>query len=103
MTSSDARRPWQLSGPPRPPASGAPVLAIDDLGQAVGSGHGADDHVAAIAAVAAVRPTLGDVLLAPEAAAARAPVTTLHEKRNSVNEHNDPLGKKLSSPYTFPL
>ena len=50
---------------------GAPVLAVDDVGEAVAAGDGADDHVAAVAAVAAVRPALGDVLLAPEATAAR--------------------------------
>ena len=39
---------------PRAAVVGAPVLAIDDVGQAVGVGRGADDHVAAVAAVAAV-------------------------------------------------
>ena len=47
--------------------TGAPVLAIDDVGEAVGPGDGADDDVAAVAAVAAVGPAFGDVLLAPEA------------------------------------
>ena len=52
-------------------ALGAPVLAVDDVGEAVGAGDGADDDVAAVAAVAAVGPALGDVLLAAEAAGSR--------------------------------
>src|SRR5205085_7618 len=49
-------------------ALGAPVLLMHDRRQAVGAGHGAEDDVAAVAAVAAVRPAARHVLLAPEAA-----------------------------------
>src|SRR5204862_4823842 len=45
---------------------GAPVLAVDDLRQAVGAGHGADEDRPAVAPVAAVGPSLGHVLFTPE-------------------------------------
>ena len=91
MTSSSACVPWQLSRPAAAAAVGAPVLAVDDLGQAVGAGHGADDDVAAVAAVAAVRPALGYVLLAPETAASRAAIAAFDEQRYAIDEHGNPL------------
>src|SRR5205823_1861421 len=63
------------------------VLAIDDVGEAVGAGDRADDDAAAIAAVAAVGAALGNVLLAPEAAAAAAAVAALDEDGDSIDEH----------------
>src|SRR5581483_6795706 len=61
-------------GPARTAARSAPVLTVDDRGQAVGAGHGADDDRAAMAAVAAVGTALGDVLLPAEAHRAVAAV-----------------------------
>jgi len=59
MTRSSAFRPWQLG---RLAAarrlSARQCFAIDDLGEAVGAGDGADDDVTAVAAVAAVRVRL---------------------------------------------
>ena len=88
MTSSCAVVPWQLALPPASAALGPPVLAIDDLGQAVGAGHGADDDVAAVAAVAAIGAALGNVLFAPEAAAAAAAVAAFDEYGDSIDEHD---------------
>src|SRR5262249_10584626 len=68
---------------------GAPVLAVDDLGEAVGAGDGADDDVAAVAAVAAVGPAAGDVLLAAEAAATGAAVAGLDVEGESIDEGHD--------------
>src|SRR5262249_56738958 len=68
---------------------GAPVLAVDDVGEAVGAGDGADDDVAAVAAVAAVGPAAGDVLLAAEAAATGAAVAGLDVEGESIDEGHD--------------
>src|SRR5262249_31584772 len=68
-------------------ALGAPELAVDNLGEAVGAGDGADDDRATVAAVAAVRPALGDVLLAAEAAHAGAAVAALDKHLDPINEH----------------
>jgi hypothetical protein len=51
----------------------------------VGPGH--QDDVAAVTAVTAVRPALGDELLAPEADAAVAPAAALDLDRRAVGEH----------------
>src|SRR5262245_6032159 len=72
--------------PPVPaPAAGvgAPVLAVDDLGEAVGAGDGADDDVAAVG------PAAGDILLAAETTAAGAAVPGLDVDGESVNEGHD--------------
>jgi hypothetical protein len=68
-------------------AVGAPVLAIDDLSQAISPGDSADDHIAALAAVAAIRSPLRDVLLTPEAAAAIAAIPAANKQNDPINEH----------------
>ena len=55
----------------------APMLPVNDGRQAVGTGNRANDDVAAVTAVAAVRPTFGHVLLAPEAATPAAAIAAL--------------------------
>ena len=87
MTRSSPFLPWQLAVPPRPPLSALPVLAVDEVGEAVGAGDGAEDDAAAVAAVAAVGPALGDVLLAAEAEAAAAAVAALDEDLDAIDEH----------------
>src|SRR5262249_2022758 len=82
-----------------PAVVGAPVLAIDDVGEAVGTRHGAHDDVAAVAAVAAVGPALRYVLLPPETATARPAVAPLHENRYAIHkDHDDSL---CPLPITF--
>src|SRR5262249_3747453 len=61
---------WAVAAAAGGAAGGPPVLAVDDVGQAVGAGHGAHDHGAAVAAVAAVGAAARHVLLAAEAQAA---------------------------------
>ncbi len=96
-------------GAAAPAGFGNPVLAVDDLGEAVSAGHGADDDVAAVAAVAAVGPATRHVLLAPEAAAAGAAVPSLdiesypiHEshvaRRNSTERFPPPSCGRESKP-----
>src|SRR3546814_10623796 len=43
------------------------MLGITEVYQRVEPGHGLDHHIAAPAAIAAVRPAVFDILLAPEA------------------------------------
>ncbi len=88
MTRSLPFLPWQLADPPRSPLLGTPVLAVDDFGEAVGAGDGADDDAAAVAAVAAVRPAARHVLFAPEAAAAAAAVAAFDEEFHTIDEHD---------------
>ena len=70
----------------------APVGLEVTLGRQVGEVgeplDGAHDDVAAIAAVAAVRPAPGYVLLAPEADATVAAVAPSDENRDPVHEHD---------------
>src|SRR5207247_8267175 len=73
--------------PARPAAFAAPVLLVDDLGQAVGAGDGADHDAAAVAAVAAVGAAARDVLLAAEAHHAPAAVAAFDVQGDTVNEH----------------
>src|SRR5262249_18376830 len=70
------------------PVLGSPVLAVPHRRQAIGASHRADDHTAAIAAIAAVRSSLRDVLLAPEAAAAPAAVPAFHIDRDTIDKHD---------------
>ena len=60
---------------------------VGERGQVVRVGDGPDDDRPAVAAVAAVRPALGDVLLPPEARHAAAPVAGLHEDLDTIDEH----------------
>ncbi len=66
----------------------ARMLAMHDSRQAVRVGQGANDNVAAIAAVAAVRTAFGDILLAPKAAGAVAAVAAFDVHHHSIDEHN---------------
>src|SRR5262249_3249262 len=63
---------------------GAPVLAVDNVGEAVGAGHGADDHAAGVAAVTAIGAALGDVFFATKARRAPAAVTALDIQNNTI-------------------
>src|SRR5207237_338044 len=74
-------------------ALGSPVLAVDDVSKTVGAGNGADDDIAALAAVTAVGPAARDVFLAAEAQATVPPVSTANVDFNPINEHDNPLGK----------
>jgi hypothetical protein len=65
---------------------------MDDLGQAIRAGHGADDDIAAVSSVAAIRTTLGHVFLAPETTAARTAIAALYEYRYPIDKHDDLLG-----------
>src|SRR5690606_20008221 len=56
-------------------ALGLEVLLVAVIDQRVEIGHAFDDHIATATAVAAVRPTEFDELLAPEAQAAVAAIT----------------------------
>src|SRR5262249_49019184 len=78
-----------------------PVLAIDDLGQAVGARDGANDQVAAVAAIAAVGPAARHVFFPAETAAAAASVATLHEDNYSVHEHLRPLSRARPVPALY--
>ena len=71
---------------------GAPVFAIDDVGEAVGAGDDTDDDAAAVPAVAAVGAACGFVLFAAEAAAAASAVAALDEDGDSIDEHDGFLG-----------
>ena len=64
-----------------------PEFAIDNLGQAVGPGHGAEDDIAAIAAVAAIGPAARHFPLPAETAAAFAAVAPFYEYRHTIHEH----------------
>jgi hypothetical protein len=64
------------------------MLAMGDLGETVGASDGAHDHAAAVTAVAAVGPPLGDVLFPPEADAASTAITTFDVKNDAIDEHN---------------
>ena len=66
---------------------GPPMLAMHERRQTVDARLGDDDHAAAVAAVAAVRPAARDVLLAPEADAPVAPVAGLDFDGDAVDEH----------------
>src|SRR5262249_17517504 len=76
-----------VSRPAAAPLVRSPVLAIDDLGQAIGARYGADNDTAAIAAVAAVRPTARNVLLAAKADTAAAAVAAFYINGYAINEH----------------
>ena len=87
MTRSPAALAVAVVRPAAAAVVGAPVLAVDDVGQAVGAGHGADDDVAAVAAVAAVGAAARHVLLAAEATAAAAAVAALDVQSHPIDEH----------------
>src|SRR5207248_712669 len=77
-------------------ARGAPVLAVDDVGQGVGAGGGADDDRATVAAVAAVGAAARHVLLPAETARAGAAVAAFDVNCHPVHEHEFILGGRLS-------
>src|SRR5262245_65390998 len=60
-----------------------------------------DDDRPAVAAVAAVRAALGDVLLAPEARHPAAPVAGFHEDLDAIDEHSQ--GQPILSRTIFLL
>src|SRR5690606_21171429 len=66
----------------------APVLAMHELGQAVDARLRDNDHAAAVAAVAAVRPAPRDVLLTAKAHAAIAAAAGFHIDGDAINEHD---------------
>ena len=68
----------------------APVVVVEQSGQ---GRMGLQPHAAAIAAVTAVRTPVGNVLLAPEADTAGAPIATLNEDLDLVDEHRGPGGR----------
>jgi hypothetical protein len=74
---------------PWPTLLRTPMLSMRDIGQVVGIGYCFDNHAAAVAAVAAVRPTTRNVLLAPEAAATSTSVATFDMHDDPIDEHSD--------------
>src|SRR5262249_3344268 len=108
-TRSSPFLPWQLSGMPRPPGSarqnlrvaraGRQDLAVDEVRGAVAARHGADDDVAAVAAVAAVGPAPGDVLLPAEAGAPGAAVAALDEQHQPIDERHRGCSPASFSPF----
>ncbi len=82
-----------LAAHPVLPALGLEVLLVAIVDERVEVGIGHRDHVAAAAAVAAVRSAELDELLAPEAAGAVAAVAALHPDLGRIEEpHGDPSG-----------
>ena len=65
------------------------MFAMDQGREAIDARLGDDDHAAAVAAVAAVRPAARHVLLAPKADATVAPLAGFDLDRNAVDEHED--------------
>src|SRR5438270_282908 len=72
----------------RTAVAGLEPLLPREAGKVAPVGIGHDDHVAAPAAVAAVGPTLRDVLLAPEAQPAVAAAAGLDANLGSIMEHS---------------
>jgi hypothetical protein len=66
---------------------GAPVFAVDDVGQAVSAGHGAHDDVAAVAAVAAIGTAARYIPFPAETATPAAAVAALDKQGHSIDEH----------------
>ena len=73
-----------------------PVLAMNNIGQAIDTFFGDDDHASTMPAIATVRASLGNVPLAPKAhatvtAAAGDDVNgdSIHEHRNSDRAKNE--------------
>jgi hypothetical protein len=64
-----------------------PVPTVRERRQAIDSLAGHQHHASAVAAIAAIRPAAGDVLLAPEADAAVAPPAGLDEYLDAIDEH----------------
>ena len=87
ITRSSAPRPCLLLPLPCEPLSARQKLVLGQGGQVVDAVLGDDDHAAAVAAVAAVGPALGDVLLAPEADAAVAAAASLDFDSDAIDEH----------------
>src|SRR5262249_18834539 len=65
------------------------MLLVAIVDQCVQVGHNLDDDIAAAAAIPTIRPAELDELLAPEADAAGAAVTRLHEDLGLVEEFHD--------------
>jgi hypothetical protein len=65
-----------------------PVFAVNDLRQAIGPRHGSNNDMAAVAAVAAVRPSSGNVFLPSEATTAPAAITAFDVKSYSIDKHS---------------
>ena len=70
-----------------PAALGLEAVLPGEEAQVAQVGVGDEDDVAALAAVAAVGPALGHVLLPPEAQAAVAAAAALHVDARAVVEH----------------
>ena len=60
---------------------------MGEHGETIDALAGQQDHAAAIAAVAAIRPTQGDVFFPPEADATVAPLAGLKRNDQLVNKH----------------
>jgi hypothetical protein len=93
--------PVTVIRPAPPTALSAPMFAIHNLCQAVGASDGPDDDIAAIAAIAAVRPALGHVFLAPKTATTGPAVAALHKHCHTIDKHDKPLWKTLSGNNPF--
>ena len=63
------------------------MFAIDDVREAIGASNRTDDDAAAIAAIAAVGPALGDILLAPEGDAPVATVACFYVNDCFIDKH----------------
>src|SRR5690606_4517269 len=78
------------AGPVRPGAAlaagRAEMLGVAEVDQRIEARHGLEDDVAALAALAAVRPAILDELLTPEADCARPPRSGAYENLCLVEE-----------------
>ncbi len=69
---------------------GVPVVAAGEVQQRVHAGCGDEIHAAAVAAVAAVGPALGNVLFTTEADGPIAAAAAAHEDRRLIDQHRQP-------------
>jgi hypothetical protein len=58
-----------------------------DPGQVIRAGHGANNNVAAVAAIPTIGTSARDIFLAPEAAAAPPPVATFDVDCYAIDKH----------------
>jgi hypothetical protein len=66
---------------------GPPVLAMNDIGQVIGAGNGANDDIAAVPAVTAIGTAARDVLFSAETATTPAAVAPLDEDGDTIDKH----------------
>jgi hypothetical protein len=63
------------------------VLAVDDIRQAIGTGHRPHDHIAAVAAVPTVGSAFGHVLLPAKTATPSPAIAAFDVQNYAVDKH----------------